>query len=85
MNGKGRIIKFFKKFSKEIVIALVLALVAAIALEWWNNWSQQQAIQHDLKAVATIVALESKGKVKGQGSGFFYKFNWFTCHKLSRY
>jgi len=60
-----------RKFSKELAIALALAVVAAIAIEWWNTWSEQRAIQNDLKAVATIEALDSSGKIVGQGSGFF--------------
>lgn len=62
---------FLKKWSKEIVIALVVAVVAAIALEWLKSWSQQRTIQNDLRAVATIEAIDNKQKIKSQGSGFF--------------
>lgn len=61
---------FIKHYSKEVILALILAIIAAIGLEAYSGWSQQQKIQHDLKAVATILAF-ANGKQIGQGSGFF--------------
>ena len=62
---------FIKRFSKELIIALVLAILAGVIIEWWGHWSRKQALQHNLKAIATILAYGRDNKVIGQGSGFF--------------
>jgi S1-C subfamily serine protease len=62
---------FIKRFSKEIVIALVFAILAGIIIEWWIHWSRKQAIQRNLKAVATILVYGKDHKLISQGSGFF--------------
>lgn len=67
----SKLLHFLKKFSKEIIIALILAVVAAIALEYYNQFNRNSAIDQDSKAIVTIIALDSKGNAIGQGSGFF--------------
>ena len=62
-------------YLKEITIALVLALVAAIAIDRYQYYIRTQSTLANLKAVATLVALDSKGDTISQGSGFFIKPN----------
>jgi S1-C subfamily serine protease len=62
-------------YLKEITIALVLALVAAIAIDRYQHYIRTQSTLANLKAVATLVALDSKGDTISQGSGFFIKPN----------
>lgn len=67
--------RFFRHYSKEIGIALALAIVAAVIIEplWARHERRhkQQAIENDLKAVATLEVFDSRNKPLGQGSGFF--------------
>jgi len=67
--------RFIRHYFKEIGIALALAIVAAIIIEplWAKHEKQlkQQAIENDLKAVATLEVFDSRNKPLGQGSGFF--------------
>jgi len=65
--------RFIRHYAKEIVIALALAIVAAIIIERLHRQLKQQAIQDDLKAVATLNVFDSRNKPLGQGSGFFIK------------
>jgi len=60
-----------KRYTKELLIALVLAIVAAIGFERWEGWSYQKAINNNLNAVATIVVYDRAGRPISQGSGFF--------------
>jgi S1-C subfamily serine protease len=66
--------RFIRHYVKEIVIALALAMVAAIIIEplWAKHERRlkEQAIQDDLKAVATLEVFD-RNKPLGQGSGFF--------------
>jgi len=70
-----RLVRFIRHYVNEILIALALAIVAAIIIEplWARHERRlkEQTIQDDLKAVATLVALDSQSKSVGQGSGFF--------------
>lgn len=70
-DERGEAKTFFKRHSKELVIALVFAIVAAIGIEWWKGWSNRKAIDNNLKAVATLVVFDRKGIALRQGSGFF--------------
>lgn len=63
--------RFIRDYVKEIVIALALAIVAAIIIERFDRQLKQQAIQDDLKAVATLEVFDNRNKPLGQGSGFF--------------
>jgi tetratricopeptide (TPR) repeat protein len=65
--------RFIRHYIREIVIALALAIVAAIIIERLDRRLKQQAIQDDLKAVATLDVFDSRNKPLGQGSGFFIK------------
>lgn len=64
---------FIRHYLKEITIALVLAVVAAVAIDTYNHHTRTQTRLANLKAVATLVALDSKGNTIDQGSGFFIK------------
>jgi S1-C subfamily serine protease len=68
---------FIRHHVKEISIALALAIAAAIIIGplWVKHERRlkQQAIQDDLKAVATLEVFDSRNKPIGQGSGFFIK------------
>jgi len=66
-----KILIFTKRFSKEILIALVLAVFAAVTVEIVKDKTREATLRNNRKAVATIV---SQNKEKGliiQGSGFF--------------
>jgi len=67
--------RFIRHWSKELAIASALAIVAAIIIDplWAKHEKQlkQQAIENDLKAVATLEVFDSRNKPVGQGSGFF--------------
>lgn len=62
-----------RHYLKEIMIALALAVLAAIAIDRYQHYIREQTQRTNLKAVATLVALDSKGDTIGQGSGFFIK------------
>jgi S1-C subfamily serine protease len=70
-----RAARFIRHYSKEIVIALAMAIVAAVIIDplWARREKQlkQEAIEDDVKAVATLEVLDNRNKVVGQGSGFF--------------
>jgi S1-C subfamily serine protease len=63
--------RFIRHWSKEIAIAFALALVAAIMIDQRERHLKRQAIENDLKAVATLEAFDRKNKLVGQGTGFF--------------
>jgi S1-C subfamily serine protease len=67
--------RFLREYPKEIAIAFGLAILAAIVIDpiysYRASRSKQQALQGNLKAVATVQALDSNGKSLAQGSGFF--------------
>ena len=67
-----------KRYTKELLIALVLAIVAAIGFERWEGWSYQKAINNNLNAVATIVVYDRAGRPISQGSGFFINSSGLT-------
>jgi S1-C subfamily serine protease len=69
--ASDRLIHFIRHWSKEIVVALALAIVAAVIIERHENRLKQEAIENDLKAVATLEAFDGKSKLIGQGTGFF--------------
>ena len=62
---------FIRHYLKEIIIALVLAVVAAIAIDRYEHYVRTQTTLANLKAVATLVAMDSQGNTISQGSGFF--------------
>ena len=66
---------FIRHYLKEITIALVLAVVAAIAIDRYQHYIRTQTTLANLKAVATLDVLDSKGATISQGSGFFIKPN----------
>lgn len=62
---------FIRHYLKEIIIALVLAVVAAIAIDRYEHYVRTQTTLANLKAVATLVVMDSQGNTISQGSGFF--------------
>jgi len=67
--------RLLREYSREITIAFGLAVLAAVIVDpvykYRESRSRQQALQGNLKAVATLEALDSNGKSLAQGSGFF--------------
>jgi tetratricopeptide (TPR) repeat protein len=59
--------------SKEIIVAFVLAIVAAIAIDWYQHRIRLQTALANLRAMATLYVRDSKGKLIGQGTGFFIR------------
>jgi S1-C subfamily serine protease/Tfp pilus assembly protein PilF len=65
---------FVRHYFKEVTIALVLAIVAAIIVDQWPAHLERirrATLSNNLKAVATLEALDRQEKAIGQGSGFF--------------
>ncbi|MGA9109768.1 MAG: trypsin-like peptidase domain-containing protein [Smithella sp.] len=60
-----------KKFSKEIIIALILAIIAAVGLEIYDSGMNKHNIRVNQKATATILVYDKDGKGIRQGSGIF--------------
>jgi S1-C subfamily serine protease len=69
----GGVLHFIRHYLKEIAVALVLAIVGAVAIDRYQHYVRTQTALTNLKAVATLVALDTKGRSIGQGSGFFIK------------
>ncbi len=67
----NKFLHFLKKFTKEIIIALVLALVAAIWVEKNIESVHQNLLKQNLKAVAIVVVYDSNGNIADTGSGIF--------------
>jgi hypothetical protein len=65
------LIHFIRHWSMEIVVALALAIVAAIIMERHERQLKHQAIENDLKAVATPEAFDSRNKLVGHSTAFF--------------
>jgi S1-C subfamily serine protease len=68
---KGGLFQFVKRFTKEIIIAFVFAIAAGVFIEWWIERSRTQAIENNLKAIATIMVYNKDQKPISQGSGIF--------------
>jgi hypothetical protein len=69
------ITRVLRDYPKEIAIAFGLAIVAAIVVDpiykYHESRLRQQALQDNLKAVATLEVFDSRNQPIGQGSGFF--------------
>jgi len=70
LHKKG---SFIKRWSKEIIIALIFALIAAVIYEKYNKWQQEIVLENDTKAVAIIETFDKDNNLIGQGSGVFTK------------
>jgi len=70
-----KIVEWTKRFSKEIIIALVLAIIAAILLEYFHASIKQNKLNANLKAVAVVIAADKQGNILNQGSGIFISPN----------
>lgn len=66
---------FIKRFSRELIIALVLAIIAAVAYEYIKDKIHERTIHHNLNAIATIETYNKEGQPLTQGSGFFIDSN----------
>lgn len=62
---------YTRRFSKEIIVALILALIAAGVIEWAKERARGKAIANNLKATALIMNSNTDEKSFTQGSGFF--------------
>lgn len=62
---------FLQKFYKVFLIVSIPTILLIVLTVWWSSRKSGNWIDHNLKAVATIVVYGSDGNVKGQGSGFF--------------
>jgi hypothetical protein len=72
---KDNIIKFIKKYSKELIIAFVLAIVAAVLYEYLIEMKKEHNLKVNLRAVALIITFDKEGKPYQQGSGLFISNN----------
>ena len=65
------LLKFVKKFTKEIIIALVLAIVAAAMIEFYLDYSKKNMLENNAKAVAKLIVYNAKKEVISTASGVF--------------
>jgi tetratricopeptide (TPR) repeat protein len=68
---KTGLLKFGKKFLKEIIIAFVLAIVAAIIIEVYLDHSRNKMLENNTKAVATLMVYNAKAELIASASGIF--------------
>ena len=68
---KEEIVSLVKRFSKEILIALVFAVIVAVVFENISEKTGEEILDHNVEAVATVIAYDKDGKPLSQGSGFF--------------
>jgi hypothetical protein len=66
-----KILNFTEHFSKEILIALILAIIAAIGFEAYKSKVNENNLQVNKKAVATLIVYDKDRKPLGQASGVF--------------
>ncbi|MFZ0890101.1 MAG: trypsin-like peptidase domain-containing protein [Candidatus Binataceae bacterium] len=74
LRGLSRVVRHYLR---DIIIALVLAVVAAILIDQYYNWARLEAMQNNRRAVATVMALDQRGRAVRRGSGLF-----ITSHGL---
>lgn len=67
------LVRLLREYTRDILIAAILAVIAAVGLDIYRHYEQQQATMNNLKAVATLYAKDKDGKVIGQASGIFVK------------
>lgn len=60
-----------RRFSKEILIALLLAVFAAIIIELVQKKREEGILLNNQKAVAMVEVYDKNGELFGQGSGVF--------------
>jgi S1-C subfamily serine protease len=76
---EGKIKKFIKRFSKEIIIALIFAAIAAIAvtpfIEKYEKDKKAEILKNIQNAVAKIIILDKNGQEFKSGSGVFINNN----------
>lgn len=66
-----KIAHFSKRFSKEIIIALILAVLAAIAIEIVDKKREEGILLNNQKAIAMVEVYDKDAGLLGQGSGVF--------------
>jgi len=66
-----KILAFIRRFSKEILIALIFAVIAGVAIEIYQSQRYKSNIQNSKKAVATVLAFDKDRNPLRQGSGIF--------------
>jgi len=70
-----KLINFVRRFSKELIIALVLSVIAAVVIEIIKDYERGKTIKNNLTATAKIVTRNQEKNLVVQGSGFFINRN----------
>lgn len=70
-----KLVNFVRRFSKELIIALVLAVIVAFVIEILTAYERVKTIKNNLKAIALIVTHNQEKGLVVQGSGFFINRN----------
>jgi tetratricopeptide (TPR) repeat protein len=65
------LLKFAKRFMKEIIIALVLAITAGVIIEYYLDYSKKNMLENNSKAVATLIVYDAKKEIISTASGIF--------------
>jgi S1-C subfamily serine protease len=81
-----KILDFTKHFSKEILIGLILAVIAAVGFEAYKSKVNENNLEVNKKAVATVVVNDSHRNPLGQASGVFITSTGLlvtNCHVIA--
>lgn len=70
-HKENRVIKFFKRWAKELIIALILAVIAVIVIDPIKRIRDISRLHNSSMAVALISTYDEDHKPLGTGSGFF--------------
>jgi len=68
---KENAFKLFRRFMKEIMIALILAIVAAAGLEAYAEYAKSTMLKRNTRGTATLIVYNSKGVKIGTATGVF--------------
>ena len=69
---KGRLNTFLKRYYKDFVAVAVLTLIfVALTNRWAIKGKNEEGVEHNARAVATIMVYDSDHNIISQGSGFF--------------
>ncbi len=66
-----KILFLFRKFAKEIIIALILAFIAGVVIEKYLDRNKTIILSENSEAIATIISLDRQGNTIATGSGIF--------------
>jgi S1-C subfamily serine protease len=68
---KKNAFKLFRRFTKEIIIALILAIAAAVGLEAYYEYAKTTMLKRNTRGTATLIVYNSKGEQIGTATGVF--------------